>query len=91
MLKARLLVISALTNMYILLERAVHDARGRRISRMKLMGYIAGHMDRCVRILSLPTASDEERRNLVEALVRHCCYDLRRKRHNFSEIMSSLA
>ena len=91
MLKARLLVISALTNMYSLLERVVHDARGRRISQMKLMGYIAGHMDRCVRILSFPTASDEERRNLVEALVRHCCYDLRRKRHNFSEIMSSLA
>ena len=58
---------------------------------MKLMGYIAGHMDRCVRILSFPTASDADRRNLVEALVRHCCYDLRQKRHNFPAIMSSLA
>jgi hypothetical protein len=91
MLKARLLVIASLTNIYSLLARAVYDTRKRRISQLKLVRHIAGHMARCVRILSFPSASDEERGKIVEILVRHCCYDLRRKRHNFSEIMSSLA
>lgn len=91
MLKARLLVIAALTNIYALLERVVHDTRRRWISLLKLSRHLEGHTARWLRILSFPTASEEERLKIVGILVRHCCYDLRRKRYNFPETMNSLA
>jgi hypothetical protein len=91
MLKARLLVIAALTNIYALLERVVHGTHRRWISLLKLSRHLEGHTARWLRILSFPTASEEERLKIVGILVRYCCYDLRRKRYNFPETMNSLA
>jgi hypothetical protein len=90
-LKARLLVIAALTNIYRLLERAVRDIGKRRISLLKLSKYLAGNVARLLLVLAYPAAGADERREILESLTRYCCYDLRRKRLNFAETMDLLA
>ncbi len=91
MLKARLLLIVASANIYRLLERAVRDISQRRISLLKLGKYLTGNIARWHRILAYPVADAEERRGILKLLTRYCCYDLRRKRLNFSETMDQLA
>lgn len=91
LLKARLLVIAASTNLYRVLERAVWRFHRRRISLLKLTKYLAREIKRLLRVLSYPEASVEEKSGILPSLARYCSYDKRRKRRNFAEIMDALA
>jgi len=91
LLKARLLLIAASTNLYRLLERAAWSLCRSRISLLKFTKHLAGKMDRLLRVLSYPTATGTERSAILATLARYCSYDKRRKHRNFNETMEMLA
>jgi hypothetical protein len=89
LLKTRLLVIAAASALYHRLERTLWRKRGRRLSLLKFMNYIAASPSNLQRVIESAGATASDR--LQRALVKYCCYDKRKKRRNFNEIWESLA
>jgi hypothetical protein len=91
LLKARLLIITACTNLvYGALERTLLQNYDRRLSLMKFMRFLSKSPARLIHVLRSLRLSDRENRTLHEILVRYCCYD-KRKRPNYSETWDALA
>lgn len=91
LLKARLLIITACTNLaYGPLERTLRENYARRLSLLKFMRFLAQSPARLIRVLRSLAAGEHENRALQETLVRYCCYD-QRKRQNYSEMWEALA
>ena len=91
LLKARLLIITACTNLvYGPLERTLRLNYDRRLSLLKLLRFLAKNPARLIGAWRALTLTDQENRAWHETLVRYCCYDVR-KRQNFSEIWDTLA
>jgi len=91
LLKARLLVITACTNLvYGPLARAVRQNHSRRLSLLKFIRFLAQHPARLIGVLQSRTLTDQDNQALHKTLARYCCYDLR-KRQNYSEIWDALA
>lgn len=91
LLKARLLIITACTNLvYGPLERTLLRNYDRRLSLLKFMRFLSQNPARFICTFRSLTLTDLENRALHETLVRYCCYDLR-KRQNYSETWDALA
>ncbi len=91
LLKARLLIITACTNLlYGPLERTLLQNHQRRLSLLKFMRFLSQNPARFIRVVQSRWLCDHENRSLYETLVRYCCYD-RRKRPNYSETWDALA
>lgn len=91
LLKARLLLITACTNvLYGPLERMLLQNHDRRLSLLKFMRFLAHSPARFLRVLQSRSLAQQENRALHEALVRYCCYD-KRKRPNYSDTWDALA
>jgi len=91
LLKARLLIITACTNLvYGALAQTLHQNYDRRLSLLKFMRFLAKSPARFIRVLRSRWLCDHENRALYETLVRYCCYD-QRKRQNYSEMWDALA
>ncbi len=91
LLKARLLLITACTNLaYGTLERTLRKNYDRRLSLLKLMGFLAKSPARFIRVVRALSLGHHENRTLYETLVRYCCYD-RRTRQNYSQTWEALA
>lgn len=91
LLKARLLIITACTNLaYGPLEQTLRQNYDRRLSLLKFMRFLSKSPARFIRVLQSLLLSDHENRDLYETLVRYCCYD-KRKRQNYSETWDALA
>jgi len=91
LLKARLLPITCATNiLHGPLAAPLRCGYGRRLSLLKFMRYLfvgTANFLRALRCLSLP---DNQARSFLEALVRYCCSE-KRKRQNFTLIWEALA
>ena len=91
LLKARLLIITACTNLvYGTLERTLRQNYDRRLSLLKFMRFLVKSPARFIRVLRSRLLGDHENRALHETLVRYCCYD-QRKRPNYSQTWDALA
>ena len=91
LLKARLLIITACTNLvYGPLERRLLQNYDRRLSLLKLMRFLSKSPAGFIRVLLSLLSGEPENRALHETLVRYCCYD-KRKRQNYSETWGALA
>jgi hypothetical protein len=91
LLKARLLVITACTNLaYGPLERTLRQNYARRLSLLKFMRFLSKGPAHLIRVLRALSLCDQENQALHETLVRYCCYD-KRKRQNYSETWDALA
>ena len=91
LLKARLLIIAACTNIvYGPLERMLLQNYNRRLSLLKFMRFLSKSPAHFIRVLQSPSLCKQENRVFHEALVRYCCYD-KRKRQNYSEAWDALA
>lgn len=91
LLKARLLVITACTNlMYGSLERTLRQNYTRRLSLLKFTRFIAKHPARFISAMQSLTLTVQENQAWLKTLVRYCCYDPR-KRQNFHDIWDALA
>jgi len=91
LLKARLLIISACTNLvYGALERTLLQNYNRRLSLLKFMRFLSKGPASLSPVLRSLLLSDQENRTLFETLVRYCCYD-KRKRQNYSQTWDALA
>jgi hypothetical protein len=91
LLKARLLIIAACTNIvYGPLERRLLQNYGRRLSLLKFMRFLSQSPAHFIRVFQSPSLCKQELRVFHEALVRYCCYD-KRKRQNYSEAWDALA
>ena len=62
----------------------------RRISLLKLIGFLAATPANLLRALASLRRKDPENRGFHNALMRYCCYD-RRQRKNFPEIWQQIA
>lgn len=90
LLKARLLIITACTNLvYGTLERTLRQNYDRRLSLLKFMRFLAKSPARFIRVLRSRLLCDHENRALYETLARYCCYD-QRKHQNYSETWDAL-
>jgi len=91
LLKARLFLITCSTNiLHRALECSLWRKYRRRISLLKLIGFLAATPANLLRALASLCRNDSENLGFHKALLRYCCYD-RRKRKNFSEIWQQLA
>lgn len=91
LLKARLLIITACTNLvYGALERTLLQNYNRRLSLLKFMRFLSKSPTGFIRVWRSLLLCDQENRALHETLMRYCCYD-KRKRQNYSETWESLA
>jgi hypothetical protein len=91
LLKARLLIIAACTNIvYGPLERMLLQNYDRRLSLLKFMRFLSKSPARFIRVLQSHSLCKQENQVFHEALVRYCCYD-KRKRQNYSEAWDALA
>jgi hypothetical protein len=91
LLKVRLLILTACTNLvYGPLERTLLQNYDRRLSLLKFMRFLSKTPARLLRVLRSLQLGDQENRAWHENLVRHCCYD-QRKRQNYSETWDALA
>ena len=91
LLKARLLIITACTNLvYGPLERTLQQNYSRRLSLLKFMRFLSKSPAHFIRVLQSSSLCKQENRVFLEALVRYCCYDIR-KRQNYSETWDALA
>jgi hypothetical protein len=91
LLKARLLIITACTNLaYGPLERVLWQNYDRRLSLLKFMRFLAASPARIIRTFQSLTLSDHENRTWHETLSRYCCYD-KRKRQNYHDTWDALA
>jgi hypothetical protein len=91
LLKARLLIITACTNLvYGPLERTLRQNYARRLSLLKFMRFLSKNPARFIRVLQSSLLCDHQKQAVYETLVRYCCYD-QRKRQNYSETWDALA
>jgi len=90
LLQTRLLVIAAASNLYRRFERVLWLRHRRRLSLLKFINYLAASMTRLKRVLGPLRDDSPQARSLENALARYCCYDKRKKRHNFAETMEFL-
>jgi hypothetical protein len=91
LLKARLLIITACTNLaYGAFERTLRQNYDRRLSLLKFMRFLSKSPARFIPVLHSLLSHDYENRACLETFVRYCCYD-RRKRPNYSQIWDALA
>lgn len=90
LLKARLLVIAAASNLFRKFESILWRKHRRRMSLLKFMDYLAAGPKQLMRVLD-PAADQAEAASLEKALAKYCCYDKRKKRQNFAEIWEMLA
>lgn len=91
LLKTRLLVIAAASNLYRRLELVVWGKHRRRLSLLKYMNYLAAGMTRLRRVICPLPEDAPETAALLKALARYCCYDKRKKRRNYTETWKLLA
>jgi len=90
LLKARLFLITCSTNiLHRTLDGSLWRKYRRRISLLKLIGFLAATPANLLRALASLCRADHENLGFHNALLRYCCYD-RRKRKNFSEIWQQL-
>jgi hypothetical protein len=91
LLKARLLIITACTNLvYGPLERTLLQHYDRRLSLLKFMRLLSQNPAHLILALQSLALSDQENQAWHKTLVRYCCYDLR-KRQNYSKTWDALA
>lgn len=91
LLKARLFLITCSTNiLHRTLEGSLWKKYQRRISLLKLIGFLAASPANLLRALTSLCRTDHENFGFHNALLHYCCYD-RRKRKNFAEIWEDLA
>jgi hypothetical protein len=91
LLKVRLFLITCSTNiLHRALESCLWKKHQRRISLLKLIGFLAATPANLLRALASLGRNDSENTGFHNALLRYCCYD-RRKRKNFSDIWQQLA
>lgn len=91
LLKARLLVIAAASNLYRKFESVLWRKYQCRLSLLKFMNYLTAGMNRLQRVVCPLPDNDSETDTLMKALARYCCYDKRKKRRNFAETWEFLA
>jgi hypothetical protein len=91
LLKTRLLVIAAASNLYRRIERVLWRKHRRRLSLLKFMRYLAASLANLLRVTRSLAGGGEETAALEKALARYCCYDQRKKRRNFTETWENLA
>jgi hypothetical protein len=91
LLKTRLLVIAAASNLYRRIESVLWHKYRRRLSLLKFMKYLAASLDNLLRVMRSLAGGDQETAALEKALARYCCYDKRKKRRNFTETWENLA
>ena len=91
LLKTKLLVIAAASNLYRRFESILWRKYRRRLSLLKFMNSMAASMARLNRVLCPLSEEALESSSLVKALARYCCYDKRKKRRNFAETWEFLA
>lgn len=91
LLKTRLLVIAAASNLYRRIERALWLKYRRRLSLLKFMRYLAASLANLLRVMRSLAGGSQEAAALEQALARYCCYDKRKKRRNFTETWENLA
>lgn len=91
LLKARLFLITCSTNLlHRALESSVWRKHRRRISLLKLIGFLSATPANILRALASLVLADSENLAFHNALLRYCCYD-RRKRKNFADIWQQFA
>ena len=91
LLKARLFLITCSTNLlHRSLDSSVWRKYRRRISLLKLIGFLAAKPANILRALASLARPDSENLTFHKALLLYCCYD-RRKRKNFTDIWQQLA
>ena len=91
LLKARLFLITCSTNLlHRSLDSSVWRKYRRRISLLKLIGFLAAKPANILRALASLSRPDSENLTFHKALLLYCCYD-RRKRKNFTDIWQQLA
>lgn len=91
LLKARLFLITCSTNLlHRALESCLWRRHRRRISLLKLIGFLAAAPANILRALASLSLADADNLDFHQALLRYCCYD-RRKRKNFSDLWEQLA
>lgn len=91
LLKARLFLITCSTNiLHRALESSLWRKYQRRISLLKLIGFLASAPANLLRALASLHCTEQENLGIHKALLSYCCYD-RRKRKNFSEIWEEFA
>jgi len=91
LLKARLLLITACTNLaFGPLERTLRQNYSRRLSLLKFLGFLSKNPVRLINVLYSLTLSEQENQALYHTLLRYCCYD-KRKRPNYSETWDALS
>lgn len=91
LLKTRLLVIAAASNLYHKFERVLWLKHRRRLSLLKFIKYLAGSITRLKRVVSSLTGDTSETIAVEKVLAKYCCYDKRKKRRNFNETWDFLA
>jgi hypothetical protein len=91
LLKTRLLVIAAASNLYRRVESVLWLKYRRRLSLLKFMRYLAASLANLLRVICSLAGSHRETTALEQALARYCCYDKRIKRRNFTETWENLA
>jgi len=91
LLKTRLLVIAASSNLYRRVESVLWLKYRRRLSLLKFMRYLAASLANLLRVICSLAGSHRETTALEQALARYCCYDKRIKRRNFTETWENLA
>lgn len=90
LLKARLFLITCSTNiLHRALEGPLWKKYQRRISLLKLIGFLAATPANLLRALDSLCRTDHENFGFHNALLHYCCYD-RRKRKNFADIWEDL-
>ena len=91
LLKARLLLITCATNLLLgPLAAALRRGYARRLSLLKFMRYLSVGPANFLRALRSLSSGDAQAQAFLQALVRYCCYD-KRKRQNYSEVWETLA
>lgn len=91
LLKTKLLVIAAASNLYRRFESILWREYRCRLSLLKFMNYMAASMARLNRELCPLSEDALESSTLVKALARYCCYDKRKKRRHFAATREFLA
>jgi hypothetical protein len=86
LLKTRLLVIAAASNLYRPLERILWGKHRRRLSLLKFMKQIALSPANLQRIIDFVCGNHSDPASVERTLVKNYCHDKRIKRRNFNEM-----
>jgi Transposase DDE domain len=86
LLKARLIVIAAASNLYRRLERILWGKHRKRLSLLKFMKHIAASPAKLQRIIDFVCGNHQDPLSVERALVKYCCHDKRKSRRNFNEM-----